>query len=350
MQDEIAGLIAKNLALRITSPSQATAVDPEAYQLLLKARQTLNQSYQDYERVITLCKASLAIDPNAAPTWATLSLAGTIRMGMSSSAGTVDTASDARNWALRGIELDPTCAAAYAALASVQFAHDFDWAGAVTSLKKALALAPGDAYSISLMATLAMIIGRAERGVELGKQAFELDPLNSVIAYVYGKALFQARRFTELEALGKHMTANNPTAPYGHVFLVYSRTILGRPEDAAQAAPGVPPGFFHEVCKVHALLGTGRLEEGERALDQLKAVFRQTGAYQVAQILAHYKRIEEAFEWLEISFANRDPGLTWLINDTFMDSLRGDPRWQDVMHHMHLSREQIAAEPSLAEL
>ncbi|HEY5079077.1 MAG TPA: TIR domain-containing protein, partial [Opitutaceae bacterium] len=75
VQDEIAGLIATNLALKLGTSAKAIVVNPEAFQLFLKGREIYRRSsVGGVSDAIALLKASLAIDQSAV-TWALLSMA-----------------------------------------------------------------------------------------------------------------------------------------------------------------------------------------------------------------------------------------------------------------------------------
>jgi TolB-like protein len=348
VQDEIAGLIASSLALRLGSPSKG-AMEPKAYELFLKGRQVMNRSFDDYATAIDYYKASLEIDGNSAITWASLSYASLIRYALS---GTGDSRMvvESRQAARRAIELDSNLASGHEALGVLQCTIDHDWIGSAASLKRALALAPGDASTISNLSTLAQVLGRTQRALELGRKALDLDPLNSLIGYTYGKALFKARLFEELERHGERMIENNPSVAYGHVFRVYARLFLGRAHAAAQAAANVPQGFFRIVCHAHCGYANSDTAAADAALSQLKSVYAKSGAYQIAEIHAYRGEIDAAFEWLEIAYTERDTGLTWLVDDSFMKSLLADRRWKAFVDKMNLSESQIAVWPELREI
>ncbi len=60
-----------------------------------------------------------------------------------------------------------------------------------------------------------------------------------------------------------------------------------------------------------------------------------TRAFYVAQLYARAGEKERALEWLERAFANRDPNMPYLLLPRY-DSLRDDPRFQDLLRRMNL--------------
>ena len=59
-------------------------------------------------------------------------------------------------------------------------------------------------------------------------------------------------------------------------------------------------------------------------------------AYQIAEVYAWRGETDKAFEWLQISFDNRDTGTLSLLIDPLMRSLRGDPRYKNLLAKLGL--------------
>ena len=58
------------------------------------------------------------------------------------------------------------------------------------------------------------------------------------------------------------------------------------------------------------------------------------GRYEIALVYAGLGEKDEAFAWLEKSFAARDKGLTYLKIDPCLDPLRSDSRFQDLVRRV----------------
>src|SRR2546428_269161 len=74
----------------------------------------------------------------------------------------------------------------------------------------------------------------------------------------------------------------------------------------------------------HAL---GRKKESDAALKELVAKYHEGGAYQIAQVYAFRNQSDEAFDWLDRAYAQRDSGLVGTKVDPFLNSLHNDPRY-----------------------
>jgi hypothetical protein len=48
--------------------------------------------------------------------------------------------------------------------------------------------------------------------------------------------------------------------------------------------------------------------------------------------------VEGAFHWLEQAWQQRDGGMTEMLGNHFLVALEGDPRWDELLRRMDLSR------------
>jgi hypothetical protein len=51
-------------------------------------------------------------------------------------------------------------------------------------------------------------------------------------------------------------------------------------------------------------------------------------AYQIAGLYAFQGKPDKAFEWLEITYDQRDGGITHILGDPSFKSVHDDPRWE----------------------
>ena len=344
VQDEIAGLIAQQLQLKLgDGPRVAKTVNPEAHQLYLQGKYFLNQfSVDSANRAVGLLQQAVELDPSFAPAWAALSRAGSVLGGYA------DTRQDAekgmalaRLAAERALALEPDLAAAHLALAEVQTGHDFDWQGAAGSLRRALALAPADAAVIDSAARLAYYFGQKAKSVELGAQAVALDPVNPSVRVDHGFALNSVRRFPEAEAEFRRLIELNPKAPWGHAGVSFNFTTQGRFDEAAAEAVQETNDWSRLYALTLAQWGQKKQSEADATLTQFIKADADIAAYQIAEIYAFRGDSDRAFEWLDRAYRQRDPGLAWSRSDIFLENLYPDPRWEKFMRKLGLADEQL---------
>jgi len=341
VQDEIAGLIAKNLQLKLGTIAPARVVDPEAYRLFLQGRAIFNREIlEQYAKAIESYRASLAIDETSAEALAGLSKTYTI--SASSGMLTMEAGCElAHEAARRAIALDPNQAKGYASLGLVQLNYDWDWKGAADSLEQAVALAPGDVDTVGLMAHHAAITGQRERSLQLGRQAMELDPLNLSSGYARLRSLTNAGHFAELEKEAEHIIALNPSGFRSRMFLCLSRLLQGRADEAAAAAEQVPADWGRLTTLACARFAQGRKSESEANLIELVEKFGEHAIYQVAQVHAFRGEADQAFAWLEKAYRQRDSGMTLMKDDPVLKNLHGDDRWWPLLRKMKLADDQL---------
>jgi tetratricopeptide (TPR) repeat protein len=109
---------------------------------------------------------AIRLAPGYAPAWVALSDVWAQRAG----AGYIAVEEGyrkAREAAERALSLDGDLGDAHAALGQIRMLHDWDWAGADESLRRALALKPGDAGVMRVAGSLARYLGHLDQALAL---------------------------------------------------------------------------------------------------------------------------------------------------------------------------------------
>jgi hypothetical protein len=68
-------------------------------------------------------------------------------------------------------------------------------------------------------------------------------------------------------------------------------------------------------------------KESQQAFDELRANYAQEAAEQIAEVYAWRGEKDQAFQWLERAYQQRDGGLATIKYDPLLASLRGDARF-----------------------
>jgi TolB-like protein/two-component SAPR family response regulator len=238
----------------------------------------------------------------------------------------------AREAAERALALEPDLAEGHAALGFVRMAHDWDWSGADASMRRALELAPGNAEVLLAGAEVVATIGRLDESIALCRRAIVLDPLNVQGHRNLGKSSLFAGLLEKAEAALKEALKLNPLggmtyAVLGQVYLTQGRF----PEALAAYEKESHDGFRLLGLSVayHAL---GRKAPSSAALDQLSEL--PVHAFLNAQGNAYLGNVDQAFEWLERAYKQRNAGLSQIKLQPLLRNLHGDPRWQPFLKKM----------------
>ena len=90
--------------------------------------------------------------------------------------------------------------------------------------------------------------------------------------------------------------------------------------------------FLHPIV-YYAL---GRKKEADAALSELIVKYRASTAYQIAEVYAFRNQSDEAFEWLNRAYVQRDDDLTVTKVDPLLKNLHKDPRFAAFLKKLNL--------------
>ena len=69
---------------------------------------------------------------------------------------------------------------------------------------------------------------------------------------------------------------------------------------------------------------------------ELIAKYHASNAFEIATICAFRNQTDEAFEWLDRAYAQRDPGLMSTKVEPLLKSLHNDPRFAALLKKLNL--------------
>ena len=333
VQDEIAGLIAHNLQLKIAGGiSDARAVNPQVLEYYLRGRQAWNlRTKEGFAQAEDLFHRALELEPGFARAYTGLA---DVRMIRESDGGDLGFFGNRDSPALakivaqieRALALDPNSAEAYASLGTARW---FNWkfAEAETALRRAIALNPNYATAHHWLGRVLLSDGRIEESIRELARAAELDPLSSRILDNYSLMLRVQGKYEEALVLVDRALALQPDAEQAGHWRVMYLSELGRHAEAMAQLRRMPVGSrFYVPWTVKVLVGAGLRPEAEQAMKELTpqaAHFRYVG-------LAALGRPDEALAALSADFV-----LVALVSDLYLnpdlDSLRNDPRFVQLL-------------------
>jgi TolB-like protein/cytochrome c-type biogenesis protein CcmH/NrfG len=329
IQDEIAAAVVDALKITLLGEEpKATETDPEAYALYLQARHLMNQyTAEVFKQAETLLTQALAIDPEFAAAWAELGNLYNTEANLGFHP--VDEGNElAREAIQRALNIDPQYGRAYAVLAEIEMYYNFDLATAFLHLKHALELGPGDAFILRQAANMNVDIGHIDEAINLHRQSIALDPVSAYGHHRLGIAFLIAHRLEEAANSLQMALSLSPGR-------VQSQYMLGRVLLAQGDAPAALVAMEQETSDFYRLTGTaivqyalGDAGASDAALNELIETWSAAGAYQIAQVYGIRGEIDDAFDWLETAYNNRDAGLPAMMRDPSLVDLHDDPRWE----------------------
>ena len=183
---------------------------------------------------------------------------------------------------------------------------------------------------------MAVTLGHFDEGLTLARRAVELDPLNARTLAGVGELKYRTGAVDEAVADFKRSLELDPQRNPSHIFLAEIYAVQGRSQDALaeteQEGTG-PLRLEDEAIAYHAL---GREKESDAALQELVTKYHTIDAYQIAEVYAFRKQPDEAFEWLDRAYSQRDGGLIETKVDPLLKSLYNDPRYVALLKKLNL--------------
>ncbi|MBC7369155.1 MAG: TIR domain-containing protein [Undibacterium sp.] len=341
VQDEIAGLIARNLRAKMALERERAAIAPETYALVLQARQAAaRQTIEGGREAVKLYREVLALAPDAVDPWAELAY---IYQYLARFGG-VDTGEgmrEARLAARKALELDPEQPLGLAAFGWVQRTDEHDWRGAVQSFRRALAAAPENVAIMSDAAICFLNVGLIDESIALADRAVERDPLNPKAHWSRGIVLVFAGRMAQAEAPYRRAIELAPAADEYHSHLARLLTVLNRPDEAKAVALAEPSERYRLSALVGIYHHAGDTATAERLMAELSAKYSDSMAGYIATVYAQAGQRDEAFKWLERAYESRDSAVAWVKSSSYLEELHDDPRWPVFLHKMGLADDQL---------
>ena len=348
LQDSVARTIANQIHITLTPgqqrPSASGAnLDPEAYEAYLKGRYYWNKRTGDgLQKALIYFQQAIDKDPTYGAAYSGLAdcNSGLAWHGFKSPAEALPKANAA---ALKATEIDPQSAEAHASLGLV-LTHRWDWSGAETEFKQALRLDPRYANAHHWYGDYLSIMGRHDEALLEARQALELDPLNLMIGTWVGRRYYLARKYDLAIEQGRNTEELDANFAAAHLLLGEDYVQVGRHDQGlaelqtAASLSGNSPLYLAQVAVAYA--SAGKKSEALQIVAQLQSISntQYVSPYGLAQIYAALSDREQTFKWLQTAYDDRAVWMSYLAVDPVFDSLRADPRFQDLLRRVHLIR------------
>ena len=336
IQDDIAAEIVGALKMTLTAPVTTAphrTASTEAYLQYLMGRRFLDRhTPEDFRRALEAFRKAVALDPNYGSAYGGLALAQMMVADLEDPRPAIQPALAA---AEKAIELAPEAADGYGARAFVRYAWLWDWHGALADFEKALALEPGNTDGRRYHGQLLETLGRVDEAIALEKQSIESNPLSAMNRCFLGGVLLNARRLTEArETIMKGLEIDPRSCLWqlGNLDLIEGKA--GQALVTYQKITEFP--YLHLMGIAMAEHTLGNAEQSQQALDELRRLYSSVAGYQIAEVYAWRGEKDEAFDWLDRAAARLDGGMPLLPNDIWMESLRSDPRYDELLRKMKL--------------
>ena len=357
IQDEISASIAARLKLRFadqerTRPAERATQNLEAYNLYLKGRFYWNKRTDEGIRKSIECfRQAIEKDPAFAHAYAGLADSYTMLESMPSS----ERLPKGRAAALKALQLDEGLAEAYASLAYISYAYDWDLRAAMKHFHKALELNPNYATAHQWYGLLLLNIGRTDEAIREAKRARELDPLSIIINAAVGFIHYFTGNYDEAQEELLRVLEMDPGFGPARVSLGW---LYAEKEAYERAVEEQKMGF--EAMGEHRLAKA--IEDGFKVAGYDGAVRAMrdcilkgnTQGGSVNMLAAQYSGLlgehNLALEFLEKAVEERETDLVFLRVSPGLDGIRSHPRYLEVLKRVGISDDDIRHLPDSGEI
>ena len=314
--------------------------DPQAYDDYLWGLYEWNhrRDLSSLQRALTYFNQAIARDPKFAAAYAGLANTYGVMVGYGLIPAS-DGISKVMSTAGRALELDPNNAEALVCIATTKYRNLWDFTAAGIDYRHALVLNPNYATAHEWYSDYLRSMGRAEDARQELRKAHELDPLSWPINAKVCFGLYFDRRYADaIEASARAGQVDpNLASP---ICVSHSYSALGKIESVLPLLSTTGVNAKDIATLTEAYRRGGQREffaTGARILGQQQSETRQSPV-DVAMLYARAGDADHAFVWLEKAYQGRVSRLTNINVDPGFDTLRSDPRFDDLLKRIGLPR------------
>jgi TolB-like protein/Tfp pilus assembly protein PilF len=340
MQDEIAASLVRALQIEVGAGefgARPALRNTEAYTLYLQGVHALDRGdKQGFEEARNYFQRALSLDPSfeAAATrlaqmYFTLGLFGFMPPAIAFE--------NARQTDELALKLDPNNANAHAGLSAIHDIYDWDWNAADRELKLALALAPNDENVLCLAAQHSTILGRWDEALTQNNACLAQDPLSTAAYVALSYVQLSRGQPAEAEAALRRALEISPTASRVHYILGIVLLVRGESQAALTEMLKEKDEGVGLAGSAMAYFALGRKADSDTALAQMLKSQANHRPFYIAKIYAFRGERDEALQWLDRAYVQKDPTLFFhIVGDPMMKSLKVDPRYKAFLKKMNL--------------
>jgi len=350
VKQAIAREVTAKLKLKLTGEDQrrlakGDSTNTEAYRFYLRGRYFWNKRTPDgMKQAIAEFQQAIDRDPNFALGYVGLADCYT-GLTFYNFAAPHEAMPKAKESAIKALSLDNTVAEAHASLAHVLMNYDWDWAMAEKEFKRSIELKPdyGTAHQWYAIHYLTAT-NRLEQSLQEMKRALELEPASLVMNTFMGATLYYAGRYDEAIDQCRRTVEMDPNfaVAHWHLGLAYEqKQVFDKAIEEFKKAislSGGSPLMRAALGRVYA--ESQKKYEANEMLNELNELAKRqyVSAYEVAKIYVALGNSEKAFQLLAKAYAEHSFHLVNLNVCPQLNSVRSDPRFQDLAQRVGLTR------------
>ena len=337
VSEQIASALRARFPSGLSDSSLASVRVPEnleAYHLYLKGRHAMGQMSPDsFRTAIQFFRRALDLDATYARSYAGLGLCYATS-GHMSFMPPKEAFTLAKAAALKALDFDQNLPDAHIAMALVYLWYEWKWEAAEQELRAAVTLSPNDPDAHLLQGVNNILRGEPKRAVREARRALDLDPLSPRMSAMLAWVLCFAGQLDDAVTQLQRTLELDPGYVVAKALLGETYLLRGDYQQAIEIFEPWPWAKVH-LGIAHAMAGD--VATASKILDEVNGPVH--GGYQshydsgiLCLVLGH---VDEGFDFLDQSYAERDPKLVFLrpafdITPRLQD-FREHPRYQQLL-------------------
>jgi serine/threonine protein kinase/tetratricopeptide (TPR) repeat protein len=342
VQEEIAQQISEKLQMQLSGEEKKKlgkryTDNTRAYQLYLQGRYHWNKRNEDgMKKGIQFLEQAIELDPNYALAYAGLADFFII-LGFYGINTPHEVMPRVKAAAQKALAIDDSLAEARISLAYATAAYDWEWSAAEKDYKRAIKLNKNYATAHHWYGEYLAFMGRSDEAAAELERAHELDPLSLIINVALGWIYYLGRRYDDAVKQLLRTLELDPNFIQAHFCLGIAYIQKGLHAEAITelerviSLQGRAPGALSALG--FALAASGDDHTARKLLNEVDEMSRSqyVSSYWTAILCAGLGERELALAWLEKSCEQRDLWLACLKVEAMADSLRSDPRFDELI-------------------
>ena len=224
---------------------------------------------------------------------------------------------------------------AYAELALIE-QDRFNYTGALQSINQGLELSPDDPLVIPSAMYITRYLGDPRKALVLADRLVQLDPLEPPTYTRRADVLMALRRYPDAIKSARKSLQLAPERSYPHQVIGDALTLLDRLGEAKAEYEKVATDDVFRLSGEAIVAARSRDTAAvAKFVEQIRQLFADAASYQYGQIYAQARDNDRAFTALSKALAVKDPGMTGVRTDPFLDPIRNDPRYTELVNGMN---------------
>jgi TolB-like protein/Flp pilus assembly protein TadD len=346
LQAELARAIANEIQIKLTPAEQiqlarVPEMDPDLYEVYLRGLFQFNKrTAEGLSKSASFFQQAIERDPNYAAAHA--GLAHSVgRLGFWGLVTPLEGCGRAKIAARRAIALDDTLSDAHAALSFALLHHDFAFAAAGEEGRRATTLDPRNPGAAQVRACCLITMGRLEEGVAEMLRSVQLDPLSLAHRWTAGILIYHARQNEHAIAQCRKAIELDPTFPPVHWTISFALLAENNYQGAIEEMEGAvqtskrSPFYLGSLGYIYGR--AGREEQARAVIRELEeiATRQYVSPYWIGLVYMSLDDRDTAFRYLELAREQHAPWLAYMKVSPWFDSVRDDPRFDDLLRCMN---------------